>query len=332
MKIGYLGTGSFGFCLSLLLASKGYEVVSWTTKQELADNLNNFKEHPFLPGFKPQGNIRFTTNLKEAITGIDILVESVTSAGIRPVFEQVKAIKVPDCPIILTSKGIEQNSGKILPEVILEVLGEKIKSQIGLLSGPSYASEVIKKLPTSVVGTAYNPEVMMLLSETFQTPSFRVYPNTDIVGVAYGGALKNIIAIACGIAEGLGSGNSAKAALMTRGLHEMKKLAIAKGASPDTLNGLSGMGDLCVTCSSALSRNYRFGLYLAQGLTLNEAKEKIQMVVEGAYTASSALKLSQELDISMPITETVYKIIYEGMKPASAVQYLMQRVIKEEHL
>jgi glycerol-3-phosphate dehydrogenase (NAD(P)+) len=332
MKIGYLGQGSFGYCLSLLLASKGYEVISWTTKQELADNLNNLKEHPFLPGYKPEGNIRFTTNLEEALKGIDLLVESVTSAGVRPVFERVKAIKIPDCPIVLTSKGIEQNSGKILPEVILEVLGVAIKQQLALLSGPSYASEVIKKLPTSVVGTAYDHKVMMFLSETFQTNHFRVYPNSDIIGVAYGGALKNIIAIACGIAEGLGSGNSAKAALMTRGLHEIKKLAIAKGALPETLNGLSGMGDLCVTCSSPLSRNYRFGLYLAQGLTQEDAKDKIQMVVEGAYTASSALLLAKNLNISMPITETVYKIIYEGMPAELAVKSLMQRAIKEEHL
>ena len=332
MKIGYLGTGSFGFCLELLLSSKGYEVVCWTTKAELAKNLNNLQEHPFLPGHSAHGRMRFTTDLHEVLDGIDMLVESVTSAGIRPVFEKVKAIKTPNCPIILTSKGIEQNTGLILPEVVAQVLGEKVKPQIGLLSGPSYASEVAKGLPTSVVGSAYEQDVMMLLSETFKTPTFRVYPNADILGVAYGGALKNIIAIACGIAEGLEMGNSAKAALMTRGLHEIRKLAVAKGAKAETINGLSGMGDLCVTCSSIMSRNYRFGYLLAQGLTTKEAKEKIQMVVEGAYTAGSALQISKELNISMPITETVYKIIEDGMPPKDAVQYLMQRVIKEEHL
>jgi len=332
MKIGYLGTGSFGFCLSLLLSNKGYEVVSWTTKAELAKNLNEFKEHPFLPGHHAKGNMHFTTSLNEALDGIDMLVESVTSAGIRPVFEQVKSIKIPSCPIILTSKGIEQNTGLILPEVVIETLGECVRPQIGLLSGPSYASEVIKGLPTSVVGSGFNQEVMMQLSETFQTPTFRVYPNADILGVSYGGALKNIIAIACGIAEGLQMGNSAKAALMTRGLHEIKKLAVAKGAKADTINGLSGMGDLCVTCSSSLSRNYRFGFLLAEGMTTMQAKEKINQVVEGAYTCGSVLLISKELNISMPITETVYKIIYDGMPPKEAVQYLMQRVIKEEHL
>lgn len=332
LKIGYLGVGCFGFCLALLLAKKGYELVCWTTKEQLACDLNAKKEHPFLPGHKPQGKIRFTTDLQEALDGVDLVVESVTSAGIRPVFEKIKEITIPKCPIILTSKGIEQKTGLILPEVVVELLGEDVRQQIGFLSGPSYASEVIKGLPTSVVGSAFHPDVMMLLVQTFQTPSFRVYPNSDMIGVCYGGALKNIIAIACGISDGLHAGNSAKAALMTRGLHEMRKLALAKGAKAETLNGLSGMGDLCVTCSSPMSRNYRFGFMLAEGLTPDQAKETIQMVVEGAYTCKSTLPISQALNVSMPITETVYKIIYEGLQPKDAVKILMQRSIKEEHL
>lgn len=332
MKIGCLGAGSWGFCLASLLASKGHQVISWSTREDWVKQLNQNKEHERLPGYRPFGDIKFTTALDEALHEADFIVESVTSSGLRPVFEKVKSIKTPTCPIAVTSKGIEQNSGLILPEVIIEVLGEDIKKQIGCLSGPSFAHDVIRKLPTSVVGSSYDRDVMYALCDLFTTETFRVYPNMDIRGVAYGGALKNIIAIACGISEGLALGSSCQAALMTRGLHEMRKLANKAGCDEKTLNGLSGMGDLCLTCGSLLSRNYRFGHLLAEGLSPEEAKEKIGMVIEGSYTTVSALQLSKELGVSMPITETVYKIIYEEMNPIDAVQLLMQRTIKEEHL
>jgi len=332
MKIGFLGAGTWGFCLASLLASKGYQVISWTRDKELAEVLTKTREHPHLKGIRAPDNMSFTTNMAEALNGIDLLVESVTSAGIRPVFEQVKKIKIPNCPIVLTSKGIEQNSGLILPKVLIEILGEGIKSKIAFLSGPSYAVEVIKGLPTSVVVAAYNPNVLKEVCDIFTTRTFRVYPNQDVEGVAYGGALKNIIAIACGIAEGLGLGYSTKAAIMTRGLHEIRKLAVAEGCRPETLSGLSGMGDVCLTCGSLISRNCRFGYLLAQGLTIEEAQHKIGMVVEGAYTCVSAIQLSKQLNVPMPITETVYKILYEGMPIKQAVQSLMDRTIKEEHL
>lgn len=332
MRIGFLGAGTWGFCLATLLASKGHTTISWMRDPDLAKQLTETRKHPFLPGCNASENMSFTTDLTKALIGIDVLVESVTSAGLRPVFEQVKKIGIPSCPIVLTSKGIEQNSGLILPQVLIEVLGEQVRHQIGFLSGPSYAEEVIKGLPTSVVISAYNPKLMMQLCDIFTTNTFRVYPNADMQGVAYGGALKNIIAIACGIAEGLGLGFSTKAAIMTRGLHEIRKLAVAEGCKAETINGLSGMGDLCVTCSSLISRNCRFGYLLAQGLTTEEAHKKIGMVVEGAYTCVSALQLSKQLKISMPISETVYSIIYENMPVKKAVQALMERTIKEEHL
>jgi len=332
MKIGYLGAGTWGFCLASLLASKGYEVISWTKNPELAKHLNNHHEHPHLPGHKPQKGMRFTTHIDEALHRADLIIESVTAAGIRPVFELVKNIKIPDCPIVFTSKGIEQNTCLILPEVAIQVLGEDIRSRVAFLSGPSYAQEVIRGLPTSVVGTAYDYIVMLKICDAFTTSTFRVYPNTDILGVAYGSALKNIIAIACGISDGLDLGYSSKAALMTRGLHEIRKLAVARGCKPETLTGLSGMGDICLTCGSLTSRNCRFGYLLAQGLSPQEAEEKIEMVVEGTYTCLSALQISKQTHVPMPITETVYKIIYENMRPMDAVRTLMQRTIKEEHL
>jgi glycerol-3-phosphate dehydrogenase (NAD(P)+) len=257
MKIGYLGAGSWGFCLATLLASKGNEVVSWTLKSELAKQLNETHKHPFLPSHQFSGNVRFTTDIREALDGADLIVESVTSAGLRPVFEQVKKIMIPKCPIVVTSKGIEQNTGLILTDVVVEILGESVRPHVGILSGPSFAEDVIRGLPTSVVGAAYSPEAARTICETFTTNTFRVYPNADVHGVAYGGALKNIIAISCGIAEGLGLGPSTKAALITRGLHEIRKLAVARNCKAETLNGLSGLGDIVLTCSSMASRNYR---------------------------------------------------------------------------
>lgn len=330
MKIGYLGAGCWGFCLASILASKGHQVLSWTNNSAFAEELNRKKKHPYLPPPRNPENMRFSSNLEEVLRDCEVLVESVTSAGIRPVFEQVKAIQIPKCTIIITSKGIEQNTGLILPEVVTQVLGEKCRKQVGVLSGPGYAEEVIQNLPTSVVAAAYTNAVTKKICETFTTDTFRVYPNPDILGVCFGASLKNIIAIACGIAEGLKLGSSAKAALITRGLHEIRKLAVSCGCSADTLNGLSGMGDLCMTCSSTISRNFRFGLLLAEGKSPSESQTQIHMVVEGVYTAVSALQLSKQHAVPMPITEMVHKIIYEGFKPQDAVKLLMKRPIKEE--
>lgn len=332
MNIGYLGTGSWGFCLAHLLARKGYKVTSWTQNKDLCQRLNDFQEHPSLPGQIPHENMRFTTDLAEAVYNKNLIVESVTSKGIRPVFSQMKDHLKPLCPIVLTSKGIEQNSGLILPEVAVQVLGEEYREKVSLISGPSFATEVIRGLPTSIVATAWSKDTLDQTVEAFQTELFRVYPNLDVVGVAYGGSLKNIIAIACGISEGLNLGYSSKAALLTRGLHEMSKLTVARGGKKETMTGLAGLGDVCLTAGSLISRNFRYGHLIAQGMTPAEAEKKIGMVVEGAYTAVSALQLSNELNVDMPITEIVWRIIYENMKPIDAVKALMKRAIKEEHL
>jgi glycerol-3-phosphate dehydrogenase (NAD(P)+) len=332
MKIAYLGTGAWGFCLASLLAKKGYSLTCWSIDAEQVKQLTNTREHEMLPGHRSTGDMTFTTDLEQALHQADVIVESVTSKGVRPVFEQIKSLGVPSCPIIITSKGIEQNTGLILPEVVIQVLGEEVREQIGVMSGPSFAHDVIRGLPTSVVGSGFTEEVMMQVSTLFTNDTFRVYPNSDVIGVSYGGALKNIIAIACGISEGLALGYSCNAALMTRGLHEIRKLAVARGCNTETLYGLSGMGDLCLTCGSIMSRNYRFGHLLAEANSPEKAKEKIGMVVEGAYTCVSALQLSKELGVEMPIAETVNRIIYEGFSPKDAVALLMQRTIKEEHL
>lgn len=332
MRIAYLGAGTWGFCLASLLAAKGHEVVLWTSDPEFAKLLSATREHPKLPRVKADERLKVTSDLKEAISGAELIVESVTSKGIRPVFEKILALGGVQCPIVITSKGIEQNSGLLLPEVIQEVLGEKMRKNIACLSGPSHAEEVIQKLPTSVVVASYDPALMHLVVDVFGTPFFRVYPNADLNGVAFGGAMKNIMAIACGISDGLGFGDNTKAALMTRGLHEIKKLSVTKGCKPETLNGLSGMGDLCVTCLSKLSRNYMFGRLIAEGLDSQSGQNKIGMVVEGAYTCVSALQLAQKNQIDVPITQGIYSILYENLNPRDAVKSLLQRAIKEEHL
>jgi glycerol-3-phosphate dehydrogenase (NAD(P)+) len=331
-KIGYLGAGAWGYCLAHLLASKGYHVLSWSVEEETVRFLQEEREHPKMRGFPAPPTLSFTTDIEEVLTGQDLIVEGVTSAGIRQVFQSVKQVHIPQCPIVITSKGIEQNTGLLLTEVIIEALGEEHRGKIGVLSGPSIAIEVLKGYPTSVVCSGFDPLVISLIHETFSTPTFRVYPNADINGVELGGALKNIIAIACGVSDGLGFGDNAKAALMTRGLHEMRKLAVLKGCKPETLNGLAGMGDLCVTCLSKFSRNYQFGRLLAEGLDPDKAKKKIGMVVEGTYTCLSAMQLAKKAEIELPITESIYKILFEHMSPQDAVVFLLQRSTKEEYL
>lgn len=333
IKIAYLGAGAWGFCLARLLAEKGYDVTSWSNIPSQIEQLSTTREHPYLPGRPISQSVVFTTDLALALEGATIIVESVTSAGIRPVFEQIRSIGIPvTTPIVMTSKGIEQKSGLILSDVVTSILGEDHRQSIATLSGPSFAEEVSQHLPTSVVCGAYSEEVAQLVSDLFTTSYLRVYPNSDIRGVAFGGALKNIIAIACGISDGLSLGTGAKATLMTRGLHEIAKLARLQGCRPETLYGLSGMGDLFLTCSSSTSRNYRFGKLLSEGHSAEEAKKIVQMVVEGAYTCVSALELSREAKIAMPISEAVMKIIEGSITPKEATHLLMQRSIKEETL
>lgn len=325
--IGYLGAGTWGFALTSLLARNGHRVRLWARNPVFAALLQKTRCHPKLPDFALEGEIEFTSDLKRAVEGVDVLVESVTSAGVRPVFEQLGAV---DIPIILTSKGIEQKTGLLLPEVVAQVLGKS--AYVGCLSGPSHAEEVIEHLPTSVVCSAYDTETMKIVHELFSSPNFRIYPNADINGVCFGGAMKNIFAIACGISDGLENGDNAKASLMTRGLHEMRKLCRVKDCRPETLNGLSGMGDLCVTCMSQHSRNYRFGKLIAEGFSPEGARQKIGMAVEGVYSCVSARELGRKHNIAVPITEATYAIIYEGLDPREAVRSLLQRAIKEEHL
>ena len=335
MKIGCLGTGTWGTALANLLAKNGHEVKVWGRNKAILKQLDQKREHPKLLGYSLPESIVYVETIEEAISDADLIVESVTSSGIRPVLEEIARIRGKNknlCPIVITSKGIEQKSGLLFPEIAKEILGEENKEKIGCLSGPSHAEELIKNLPTTVVCSAFGEDTIEIIGEAFNSSMFRVYPNADILGVCFGGAMKNIIAIACAISDGLGFGDNTRAALMTRGLHEIRKLAIAKGCKEETLNGFSGLGDLFVTCTSVLSRNYRFGRLLAQGFSKEQAKEKIGMVVEGEYSCLSARELGKKYNISLPITEATYKILYENMSPQEAVISLLKREIKKEHL
>ncbi len=332
MKIGYLGVGAWGYAVGSLLAEAGHEVIAWTNYPQIAEYIWEHGEHPKLKGFPLPRTMRVTKKLEEALHKIDILLEAVTAEGLRPVLQEVREKGIPECPFVITSKGIEQNTGMILPEVAREIWGKKRSHLVGCISGPSFAKDVIRGLPCAVVASAYDASVLQKIQDVFSMPTFRVYPNTDVLGVAFGGALKNIIAIACGISHGLNLGDSCRAALITRGLHEIRKLSVVCGCLDDTLTGLAGMGDLCLTCSSEQSRNFRFGYKLAQGLDAKQALEEIGMVVEGIYTCVSALQLALKHGVSMPITETIHQILYAGLLPKDAVPMLLLRTVKKEHL
>lgn len=324
--------GSWGFCLASLLSLKGYKLHCWTTKEDLAKKLESTREHPQFPGKIARGDMHFTTDLLEVVQDADLIIESVTTAGFRPVLEKLQGIYPKNTPFIITSKGIEQKSTLTLPEVALSILGEHFRPFIGYVAGPGFAKEIIQGLPTSVVGSSFDPNLLKIVCETFNSMTFRVYPNSDIIGVALGGALKNIVAISCGMLDGLHLGFSARAALMTRGLHEIRKLAVSKGCKAETINGLAGMGDLFLTCSTPMSRNFLFGKLIAEGKSPQEALASIGMAVEGVYTVVSACELSRHQGVAMPITELIFRIIYENLPLKDAFQLLMQRAVKEEHL
>ncbi|NGX30838.1 MAG: Glycerol-3-phosphate dehydrogenase [NAD(P)+] [Chlamydiae bacterium] len=328
MKIGYFGSGVWAFALANLLADNGHSIMMWSIEKDVIAHLKKYKKHPRLEEFNAHPNISYTEDIQEAMRGAEILVEGVTGGGVRSVFSTIKST-IPKVPIVLTSKGIEQHTGMLLTDVLIDVLGEEFKPFIGCISGPSLATEVLQKMPTSVVASAFEEKTMMMIQKAFNGAYFRTYYNPDIRGVEFGGAMKNCIAIACGISDGLGYGNNTKAAIMTRGLHEIRRLGLKLGCKQETINGLSGMGDLCLTCMSEKSRNHRLGVLLSQGKNLEEAKQIIGMATEGAYTIVSALELSKKYDIPLPITEATNHVL-NGQPAKTAVLALLERSIKEE--
>ncbi|MDB8792836.1 NAD(P)H-dependent glycerol-3-phosphate dehydrogenase [Romboutsia sp. 1001216sp1] len=322
-KVCILGAGSWGSALGLVLAKKGYEVSIWTLSQEQADKINKTKENiDYLPGVLFPNNITLTTSLEEAVLDSKIIVLAVPSQAIRSVSSSLKPFVKDEQIVVDVAKGLERGTGLRLSEVVAEELPN---NPYVTLSGPSHAEEVARDIPTTVVVASENLEVAQTVQDMFMTPKFRVYTNPDIVGVELGGALKNIIAFGAGICDGLGYGDNAKAALMTRGIREIGRLGVKMGANLSTFSGLSGIGDLIVTCTSMHSRNRRAGILIGQGKSLEETLAEVKMVVEGITATEVAYDVSKKLGIDMPITSAIYSVLHEGANPNEVVADLMMR-------
>ena len=327
-KIAIIGSGSWGVALGIHLASMGNNVKIWSFSQQEADLINNEKKCKFLPKAVIPDNVVCFTNYKDVIEGADFILHVTPSKFTRDIVKQYK--QFVDCknqPIIICSKGIEKDTALTLDDVIKQEIPD---ARIGALSGPSHAEEVSLALPTLLVATSKEKEIQDLVQETFMNEKMRVYTSDDIKGVELGGALKNIIAFCAGVAAGLGYGDNAFAALITRGLSEIRRLGVKMGAESSTLYGLSGLGDLIVTCLSEHSRNRKAGKLIGQGKTIEETKQEVGMTIESIDNIEVAKRLSQELDISMPIVDAVYDILYNKLDPNEAVNILMTREKKME--
>ncbi len=323
MKITVLGAGSWGVALAMLLKKNGHDVAVWSLMEDEVTMLQTHREHiKNLPGIKIDDRILITNNAEEAISGAVMVVFAVPSRFVRSTASLVKPFIKNEQIIINVGKGLEDQTLCTLEQVLRDVLPN---NHVAVLSGPSHAEEVAKNIPTSVVAACIDEEVVHEIQHAFMNENFRVYGSTDVIGVEMGGSLKNVIALAAGISDGLGFGDNSKAALMTRGMAEISRLGLAMGGEAKTYNGLSGIGDLIVTCTSMHSRNRRAGILLGKGYTLEEAQEEVQMVVEGVYAARAALALAKNHNVEMPIIEEVNAILFEGKDPKIAVRSLMER-------
>ena len=328
MKITLCGGGSWGTAIARLLSNKGHELNFYIRNKEVIEDLRKNKENTkYLPGAKFEKGINLTNNLDSVLEDIEVFIIAVPTSSIREVLTSIKGKISKDVIIVNLSKGIEVESLDRISEISSEILKD---NPFVALSGPSHAEEVGKDIPTTLVASSENLKVAQTIQHEFSTPIFRIYTNPDLVGVEMGGALKNIIALAAGMNDGLAYGDNSKAALMTRGIYEMSKLGISLGANPHTFNGLSGIGDLIVTCTSMHSRNRRAGILIGEGKSMEEACNEVGQVVEGVKTVKSAYKLAKLKNIEMPITNALYKVLYEGYDPNKAVYELMTRENKDE--
>ena len=327
-KIGVIGAGSFGTALATVLAGKGHDVTVWARKREQVENIIQTRENShYLPGVKLPDKIKFTDNLKEAAADKDYLLFAVPAQSFRGVLKEAAEYFDHSVPVINVAKGIEKGTLLRLSQVSEEIMPD---IKYVALSGPSHAEEVARQLPTTVAVAGTDHDLAMEIQEIFFTDRFRVYTNEDLAGVELGGALKNIIALGAGISDGLGFGDNAKAAMMIRGITDITRLGLTMGADMKTFSGLTGIGDLIVTCTSMHSRNRRCGILIGKGVNPDEATHRIGMVVEGISTAEAAYALAQRYNIDMPITESIYKVIHGEMDARSAVSYLMGREMKNE--
>lgn len=328
-KVSVIGAGSWGIALACVLEKNGHEVTIWSILEDEINMLREKHEHVTkLPGVKLSEKTGLTTSLEEAITGRDLLVLAVPSVHTRSTAKSMKEFVASGQLIVNVGKGIEESSLKILSDVIEEEIPQ---ANVTILSGPSHAEEVGRGLPTTCVVGAHDKKTAEYVQNVFMNERFRIYTSPDMLGIEVGGALKNVIALAAGMADGLGYGDNTKAALITRGIAEISRLAMAMGAKYETLGGLTGIGDLIVTCASMHSRNRRAGILIGQGKTMQEAMDEVQMVVEGVYSAKAAMALAEKYHISMPIIEQVNQVLFENKPAKDAVSELMLRDKKAEH-
>jgi glycerol-3-phosphate dehydrogenase (NAD(P)+) len=329
-KIAVLGAGAWGTTLASLLAEHS-RVALWTWQAEHARALQYERENrEFLPGYALGEHISPTADMAEAVAGAAIVVVAVPSDAVRSALSTAAARLLPDATLVVVAKGIEPGTLMLLSEVTADVLGEAVEQRAVFLSGPSFALEVARGLPTNLVAASRDAERSRLVQQRFASDRLRVYSSDDPAGVQVGGALKNVIAIAAGASDGLGFGHNTRAALITRGLAEMGRLAVAKGGSVLTLSGLAGLGDLVLTCSAELSRNRTVGFALGQGQKLAEVLSGLGHVAEGVTTAQSAYQLAERLGVDLPITSEVHAVLYAGKPVAQAVRDLLARPLKKE--
>lgn len=326
MKIAIIGSGSWGTAIAVTLAEKGYDIYLWSYILEESDRLNNDRENKeFLPGVALPENIVCTHDMGKCIDGAEVIVTAVPSPATRTTAKQMAEFVCDGQKIVNISKGLEKDLR------LSEVYRDEIpKADISVLSGPSHAEEVSRKVPTTVVVASNNEETAKFLQNVFMTKAFRIYTSSDVIGVELGGALKNVIALCAGISDGLGYGSNTKAALITRGVAEITRLGVAMGAKASTFAGLSGLGDLIVTGTSTLSRNHTAGELLGKGMPLDEVLNTVHMVVEGVNTATAAYNLGKKYGVETPIIDQAYAVLYEGLNPREAVDNLMTREKKSE--
>nr|WP_317282393.1 NAD(P)H-dependent glycerol-3-phosphate dehydrogenase [uncultured Sellimonas sp.] len=328
-KAGIMGAGSWGTAIAWLLTNNGHDVTVWSIDQKEVEMLDKERENKSkLPGVKLQDSIRFTNEMKEAIEEKDFVVLAVPSPFTRQTARNMKPFVKEGQILLNVAKGIEENTLMTLTEQIEQ---EVPQADVAVLSGPSHAEEVGKGLPTTCVVGAKTRKTAEFLQQIFMSEVFRVYTSPDVLGIELGGSLKNVIALAAGIADGLGYGDNTKAALITRGIAEIARLGIKMGGKIETFTGLTGIGDLIVTCASVHSRNRKAGYLIGRGMSMQEAMDEVKMVVEGVYSAKAARALAEKYNVSMPIVEQVNEVLFEGKNPGEAVKDLMLRHRKTEH-
>ena len=330
-SIGVIGGGAWGTALALLLADKGHAVTLWMYEQDLAEETSRTRENRvYLPGFPLPPSLLVTSSLETAVRDKPFILSVVPSHTVRAVSSRFASLLSQDAVIINASKGIETDTLKLLADVFRDTLPEQHQGRICFLSGPSFAKEVARKMPTAVALASSDLAAAKRAQQVLSTPWFRVYTNPDVIGVELGGSLKNVIAIAAGVLQGLGYGHNTMAALITRGLAEMARLGTALGADPRTFSGLAGMGDLVLTCTGDLSRNRTLGVRLGRGERFEAIMQGMKTVAEGVRTTKAARELAGKHGIEMPVVEEVHRILYEGKDPKQALRDLMTRELKDE--